>query len=78
MVQDQYEVILETEYFYIVAIVIAVLLSIRRNLNFIKRMERSRKVSSIAIDDQKIIVAIEIQNLFVECSNQKLKDFLPL
>ena len=78
MVQDQYEVILETEYFYIVAIVIAVLLSIRRNLNFIKRMERSRKVSSIATDDQKIIVAIEIQNLLVECSNQKLKDFLPL
>lgn len=78
MVQEQEGPLLETEYFYIVAIVLAILLSKRRHLNFMKRMERSRKTSSIAFDDQKIIIALEIQNLLVECSNQKHIDFLPL
>lgn len=41
-------------------------------------MERERKVSSSDVDDQKIIVALEIDNLFLKYSNRKRPGYMSL
>lgn len=56
---------------YVFAVVLALIWGKRRREGFRKRMERERKVSSSDVDDQKIIVALEIENLFLKYSNRK-------
>ena len=62
----------------VLAIVLALIWRNRRKEGFRKRMERERKVSSSDVDDQKIIVALEIDNLFLKYSNRKRPGYMSL